>query len=140
MSSISALVNECSEPGRLDRMSGNDTRPCTSAGVGPCAISFWIASSITACLLKLRCSARACKIWNIGSGSSIVALMSDSVAPLTWFRECHGRMVGQSESGTRRNRPPSPTGSGAMAGGVPLAGKRGIRADQGGFQIRAPKT
>jgi hypothetical protein len=40
MSSISVFVSECNEPGRLDRMSGSDTRPFTSPGADPRAISF----------------------------------------------------------------------------------------------------
>ncbi len=36
MSSISALVSECNEPGRLDRMSGRDTRPFKPTGAIVC--------------------------------------------------------------------------------------------------------
>jgi hypothetical protein len=82
-----ACHSECSGPGRLDRISGSDTRPFTSAGAGPCAISFWIASEDYAGMLELRCSAQTCRRGNTSSGSSIVALISWIVARLG-FGDC----------------------------------------------------
>jgi len=48
MSSISLFVIDRKEPGRLDRMSGSDTLPLAALVAGPRAISFSIASRITA--------------------------------------------------------------------------------------------
>jgi hypothetical protein len=72
-------------------------------------------------MLKLRCSARACRIWNIGSGSSIVALMSNSVVRPSWFRECYGRHLDKGMAG-RAGADKSPLVRDPLAGA--LAPKR----------------
>jgi hypothetical protein len=85
MSSISAFVKECNEPGRLERMSGNDTRPGISAGVGPCAISLRDRFQHDRLYAQAPLLGTGPQDLEHRFGSSIVALMSNSFPWPAWF-------------------------------------------------------